>query len=111
MSTDTQNHRAYPRENVRWAAFWSDGERSRTGEIRDISVNGLFLSPAWRPNTAYAIGDEIDVRCAIDDFAIDLKAVVRWSGTSRAHGCEGLGLEVVAPERLEPLMTRARVGS
>ena len=108
LSTTTNNHRAHPRAPVRWAAYWTDGLRARTGEIRDISRNGIFLSPAWRPSTSYTAGDEIAVRCAIDGFAVDLKTVVRWSGVSSEHGCEGLGLEVVAPLELDPLIERAR---
>ncbi len=100
------NYRNSPRAPVRWAAFWTDGLRARTGEIRDISSGGLFLSPAWRPSTVYAAGDEIEIRCAIDDVSVDLKAIVRWSGTSEVHDCEGFGLEVPKTEDLEILLAR-----
>ncbi|MEQ8278472.1 MAG: PilZ domain-containing protein [Deltaproteobacteria bacterium] len=101
------NYRNHPRAAVRWAAYWTDGLRARTGEIRDISKGGLFLSPAWRPSTTYSPGDEIEIRCAIEDLSIDLKAVVRWSGTSEQHACEGFGLEVPATADLERLLEAA----
>lgn len=101
---DFRNH---PRAPVRWAARWHDGERTRTGEIRDVSRRGLFLSPAWRPSAPFGVGDRLAVCCAIDDFAVDIEAVVRWTGVSQLHGCEGLGLEVVEPGALEALVDYA----
>jgi hypothetical protein len=91
----TAENRIHPRTTVRWAARFDDGVRARTGEVRDISERGLFLSWAWRPAKPFAVGDELSVRCAIEDRTVDFTCVVRWMGASRAHACEGIGLEIM----------------
>lgn len=96
--------RAAARHVVHFGTAWSDGRRARHGEVLDTSEHGLFLKPGWAPSESFLRGDEIELRCRVDDQDIELKGQVCWVGHSADHDVDGIGLRIHNTEALSRLM-------
>lgn len=99
-----RDDRTQPRSVVNLAVQWSDGQRVRKGMIKDASVNGLFLSPAWQPTDPIAAGDVIMLRITGPEQSTELEAVVRWVGGSQQHACQGIGMSTTSETDLQDLI-------
>ncbi len=96
-SKHSQDERGEPRSDVDLSVQWTDGQRVRKGMIKDASVNGLFLSPAWKPTDPITPGDVITMLISgQSDETTEVEAVVRWVGASNQHECQGIGLATVS---------------
>ena len=92
--------RSYRRKPFRCQAQWSNFFGSHWGEIRDISVAGLFLQPATDHKCSVRPGTWVRVKLShesCDD--VNLSGEVKWVGVSHAHQCEGFGIEF---DRINP---------
>ncbi len=106
-STDaapTADRRVHPRFTVQFGAAWSDGRRARQGEVLDASIRGLFLKPGWAPSESFLRGDHIELRCRLEGREVDLQGEVCWTGRSRDHDVDGIGLRIASVEALAQLM-------
>ncbi len=101
MTDSTPNRRSSKRVQVHLPASWScrddAGMRvSDEGEVRDVSVDGLFLEPFCLTTHPLFPGTKIHVsfRSPMRDGTIDAHGTVRWTGIHRAHRVGGVGIEL-----------------
>ena len=102
--TAALERRVHARVAVQLGTAWSDGRRARQGEILDASARGLFLKPGWAPSESFARGDHIELRCRLGGREVDLQGEVCWTGHSRDHEVDGIGLRIASVDALAQLM-------
>lgn len=103
IARDTER-RTEVRRAVRWTTAWSDGRRVGQGEILDVCAQGLFLSSALDPANSPQPGDTLELRCGMNDGAVDLLGEVCWSGRSNGHDRDGIGLRIFTTDTLMRLL-------
>ena len=90
-----KTQRAYPRARVHLPTEWNalSGTRHQ-GEVRDISMGGLFMQLRNPRPTAVRVGSWVCVTLPIvGNNSLTVSGEVRWLGRSPEHRCEGLGIE------------------
>ena len=107
--------RASPRRErrapVQWTARWSfAGGSTHDCEVLDLTSKGAFIvAPETLPQ---GLGVERHVKGQLkagpDGKALEVAAIVRWTGWSERHQCAGFGVEFenVPPEVLELLRSQ-----